>query len=231
MLKPISQQLFYDPAPLEGKVPPEMAFLGNGFAEFPFLLIEDFLPRAACDALYADALATRRVVPAEVKEGDLPHARIDKSRRSTAWLSLDEISQAVYRNAFLEKKPAIERFFNHLLLEGSGLQVLGYGPGDFYEMHADNCSILLDEAGKIIGWQPVATQRKITTVLFLNDDFQGGTLSFDFLKSADGQTITLTPKAGTMVAFPSNPYFAHTVHPVTEGYRVTLVEWHDALRL
>ncbi|MGE4295007.1 MAG: 2OG-Fe(II) oxygenase [Campylobacterales bacterium] len=231
MLNPISRLAFYDSAPLEGKVPPQMSFMGNGFADYPFLLIDGFLPPETCAALYADALATRRIVPAEVKEANLPHARVDKNLRSTAWLSLDETSQAIYRAAFLEQKPQIERFFNHLLLEGSGLQVLGYGPGDFYGMHADNCSILLDEKGEISGWQPVATQRKITTVLFLNDDFEGGKLTFDFLKDANGQTLMLTPKAGTMVAFPSNPYFAHTVHPVSAGYRVTLVEWHDALRL
>jgi SM-20-related protein len=38
----------------------------------------------------------------------------------------------------------------------------------------------------------------------------------------------LRPEAGDMVVFFSNPYFSHEVLPVKEGYRLSLVQWHNA---
>jgi len=36
-------------------------------------------------------------------------------------------------------------------------------------------------------------------------------------------------KAGDMLVFLSNPYFTHEVLEVKKGFRVSLVQWHDAL--
>jgi SM-20-related protein len=59
--------------------------------------------------------------------------------------------------------------------------------------------------------------------------FSGGELLFNYLMDEEGHTITLRPQAGDMIVFLSNPYFSHEVLPVTDGFRLTLVQWHNAL--
>ncbi len=229
-MKPLTQKVQYDPAPLEGKVPPEVAWLPSSFHDYPFWIKEGFLDPQSADRLYQDAYHTRRVRPARVIRADRPTAQVDRHHRRTDWLALSEESEDLYQARFLAIKPEIERFFNLVLLESSPPQALGYGAGDYYSCHADNCSIITDAHQAIVRWQPVASQRKITTVCFLNDRFSGGQLRFDYLYE-NNRPIVITPKAGTLIAFGANPYFAHSVLKVLDGYRITLAHWHDALRL
>lgn len=61
--------------------------------------------------------------------------------------------------------------------------------------------------------------RKLTVLLFLNDDFEGGKL---FIQ--DGHERLYPPqKAGDVVVFPS--FLLHGVEPVTSGVRRSLVTW------
>lgn len=61
--------------------------------------------------------------------------------------------------------------------------------------------------------------RKLTVLLFLNDDFEGGNL---FIQ--DGHDRMYPPqKAGDVVIFPS--FLLHGVEPVTAGVRRSLVTW------
>jgi len=61
--------------------------------------------------------------------------------------------------------------------------------------------------------------RKLTVLVFLNDDFEGGKL---FLQ--DGDKKTYPPQgAGTALVFPS--YMLHGVEPVTSGVRRSIVTW------
>lgn len=61
--------------------------------------------------------------------------------------------------------------------------------------------------------------RKLTVLVFLNDDFEGGRL---FLQ--DGDKKTYPPQsAGTALVFPS--YMLHGVEPVTSGIRRSIVTW------
>lgn len=61
--------------------------------------------------------------------------------------------------------------------------------------------------------------RKLTVLLFLNDDFEGGRL---FVQ--DGNERMYPPqKAGDVVIFPS--FLLHGVEPVTSGVRRSLVTW------
>jgi predicted 2-oxoglutarate/Fe(II)-dependent dioxygenase YbiX len=61
--------------------------------------------------------------------------------------------------------------------------------------------------------------RKLTVLMFLNDDFEGGRL---FLQ--DGHERMYPPqKPGTCLIFPS--YLLHGVEPVTKGIRRSIVTW------
>ena len=59
--------------------------------------------------------------------------------------------------------------------------------------------------------------------------FSGGELCFNYLFDEKGLPVCIRPEAGDMVVFPSNPIYSHEVHPVTAGYRLTLVQWHNGL--
>jgi SM-20-related protein len=118
--------------------------------------------------------------------------------------------------------------------------MLQYKKGFFYKKHADDSSELIDTNNQTVGFVNVAPQRKITTVLFgttCQDDeetnnkysFKGGELVFNYLYDKNNNQIKFKPKAGDMIIFPSNPYFSHEVLPVTNGYRLTLVQWHDGI--
>lgn len=61
--------------------------------------------------------------------------------------------------------------------------------------------------------------RKLTVLLFLNDDFEGGRL---FIQNGH-EKIYPVQTAGTAVVFPS--FLLHGVEPVTSGIRRSLVTW------
>ena len=67
--------------------------------------------------------------------------------------------------------------------------------------------------------------RKLSSTIFINDDYEGGELIFDGLgKGADGEDIVYYPKTpGTIVFFPS--FLIHGVKPVTKGQRYSIVTW------
>lgn len=61
--------------------------------------------------------------------------------------------------------------------------------------------------------------RKLTVLLFLNDDFEGGRFYM-----VNGSSPTYPPqKAGTVLVFPS--FITHGVEPVTKGIRRSVVTW------
>ena len=94
------------------------------------------------------------------------------------------------------------------------VQFLGYPPGGHYKGHNDG-EALNYETGK---WEKIMP-RDVSFLFYLNDQYGGGELEFYDLG------LTIKPKKGMMIAFPSYKEFAHMVHPVTWGHRYTLVSW------
>jgi len=63
------------------------------------------------------------------------------------------------------------------------------------------------------------SERRVSVVGYLNDDFLGGELVFGHL------SFRYTPVAGDVLVFPSvAPYF-HAITPVTEGVRYAVINW------
>jgi SM-20-related protein len=168
-------------------------------------------------------------------------ASVDKSIRKTNIYLLNELHSTIYQTLFNLHQPAIERFFNLSLTLSTSVQALEYTKGSFYIKHADDSNELINHEGNTIGFNCVAPQRKLTSVLFttsyqaypvLNNTamhFSGGELLFNYLFDKDGTPVTFKPSMGDMIIFPSNPYFSHEVKPVQSGYRLSLVQWHNAL--
>ena len=94
------------------------------------------------------------------------------------------------------------------------VQFLGYPPGGHYKGHNDGESFNYETRQ----WER-CMPRDISFLFYLNDQYGGGELEFYDLG------LTIKPKKGMMIAFPSYKDFAHKVHPVTWGHRYTLVSW------
>ena len=104
----------------------------------------------------------------------------------------------VYYN---ERKMTTKRFDWHM-----DLQLLKYKEGCFYDYHVDN---------------GVATPREFSFSYILNDDYEGGELTFEF----KGKEYPIKNVANTLVIFPSNLLYKHKVTKVTKGTRFAVVGW------
>lgn len=91
-------------------------------------------------------------------------------------------------------------------------QFLYYNTGGKYDLHNDSEDYI---DGKLAR----NSERDVTILIYLNDDYEGGELELPTWG------ITFKPKAGTLIAFPSYIEFSHRVHPVTQGKRYSLVSW------
>jgi len=200
--------------------------MAGPYEELPFLLIDTFLSAEACREIL-DA-----VEPSRVREAGLIGERsVDTSIRNTLLHAMPPVADALYDEAFAAHRGAIGDFFGVALADASRPQLLQYLEGGYYRRHSDDSSEIVDAKGQCIGYKKVAPQRVLTTVLFLDtqgEDFEGGTLRFNYLFDASGAPADLAPRAGTLVAFPSHPLFAHEVLPVTSGRCTTIAQWHNA---
>ena len=94
------------------------------------------------------------------------------------------------------------------------VQFLGYPPGGHYKGHNDGEHFNHETRQ----WEKLM-DRDVSFLFYLNDQYGGGELEFYDLG------LTIKPKKGMMIAFPSYKEFAHMVHPVTWGHRYSLVSW------
>lgn len=212
----------------------------NPYVDYPYLVIEDFLSPQACAEI---AMYTH-----EISEGEKAKVRknlmgavvpeLEENIRKTSIHKLPDVMLEGYHLSFDFHRKRIEEYFSVALTTATEVQALEYTSGGFYIRHADDSNELVNSDGETVGYLQVAPERKLSTVLFATAhashadeglQFDGGELVFNYLYDARGETITLRPKAGSMVVFASNPLFSHEVQPVVSGYRLTLAQWHDAL--
>lgn len=212
------------------------------YKDFPYLIIKNFFSQESCDALVAlvqkdKETKTRAQVKKEIIAG-IVQADVVEEYRKTNIYKLDTFYKKYYDEQFILYQSMIEDYFNIALTLSTDVQVLEYKKGYFYIKHADDSSEIINQNKETIGFKLVAPQRKLSTVLFATshvacvdkdtDGFSGGELIFSYLYNKEGEVIKIKPEAGDMLVFPSNPYFSHEVLPVEKGYRLTLVQWHDA---
>lgn len=93
-------------------------------------------------------------------------------------------------------------------------QILRYTRGSHYRLHADSERYLKDRGA----WQKTI-DRDVSLLLYLNDDFTGGDLSFFAMN------YVFRPQTGDLLFFPSDHRYAHIAHEVTGGKRYVVVSW------
>jgi predicted 2-oxoglutarate/Fe(II)-dependent dioxygenase YbiX len=99
-------------------------------------------------------------------------------------------------------------YFNFDIKKSNQSEFLRYDKNGHYKAHLDTFM------------NPNADEcRKLTVLLFLNDDFEGGKLYLQF-----GNEKTYPPQeAGTVIVFPS--FLLHGVEPIIKGKRTSMVTW------
>jgi hypothetical protein len=95
----------------------------------------------------------------------------------------------------------------------TGYELNYYEPGSFFREHVD---ILRTEGEEI---KDTGYFRQISCSVQLNDDYEGGELTFF------GGRYKVPKKKGLIVLFPSNFLFPHGVSKVTHGIRASIVTW------
>jgi hypothetical protein len=88
------------------------------------------------------------------------------------------------------------------------VEILKYEKGGFYKYHTDHC---------------LGFPRTLSGIFLLNDDYEGGELCFKSADRREEQKIEV--KANRFILWPSNFLYPHTVMPVIEGTRYSVVCW------
>lgn len=89
-------------------------------------------------------------------------------------------------------------------------KVLKYEPGDFFKLHRDSYSL---------------TPRDVSTILYLNENYLGGELSFKYFN------FTYKPEFGDLVVFPSNYAYAHESSPIIDGTKYAIINfWTEGVK-
>lgn len=108
--------------------------------------------------------------------------------------------------------------FRHLTLGNvNQIDFLKYDKNGKYDIHVDQCPSILEEKGE--------RPRLLTTIINLNEEYKGG--DFVFYNPTNNEVIRKEKlKTGSVIMFPSNFLFPHSIEPITEGVRYSLVCWN-----
>lgn len=137
-----------------------------------------------------------------------------KEYRSTQWITLDEqLIENLMSTVYGVHQQEFSNLYKTSVKNIEPTQFLKYGVGGRYDDHNDSEDWDSNNQLKRV------INRDITVLFYLNDDYEGGELEFTRLG------LTIKPKRGMMVAFPSYIEFSHRVHPITSGTRYNLVTW------
>jgi len=99
-------------------------------------------------------------------------------------------------------------YVDHAIQCMTHIGVLKYEQTGFYNLHIDHC---------------LAHPRILSFIYLLNNDYQGGELTFYFPKENKQRPIDIRPNR--LIIWPSAFMFPHGVKPVTKGVRYTAIGW------
>ena len=88
------------------------------------------------------------------------------------------------------------------------IDLLKYNSGGKYEIHTDHYT---------------NSPRHLSIIINLNDDYEGGDLIFTDQKEKEVKRLKLNK--GSIVFFPSNFLYPHSIKPITKGTRYSIVAW------
>jgi len=175
----------------------------NKATNYSCWLYEDILTPEACDSLVR--LYSGDNLPSE--EPTIGHGVVDRQVRNVKRIMLPSYKDIGGRLAAVALD-ANHQVWKFNISHAEQSEFLIYKPEGKYEAHVDTF---------INPHQP--TCRKLTTLAFLNDDFEGGR----FYLMIGHQKYYPKQAKGTVLVFPS--FILHGVEPITSGVRYSAVTW------
>lgn len=128
--------------------------------------------------------------------------------KNESQLRLEQIWQDAY-NAQLDPVLDYRTMFGLAPLNyWESFNFVKYGPGQHFQIHSDH------------GYSYICV---LSSVGYINDDYEGGELYFDKLN------LKIKPKAGDLYLFPSSYIYSHSAMPVTSGTKYSIVTMLDYL--
>jgi predicted 2-oxoglutarate/Fe(II)-dependent dioxygenase YbiX len=155
--------------------------------------------------------------PQKSNETGTKQWRVDKNIRDTQHVEMGLLFPKIVDLLKDTVREVINPFYEVQISESEVPQILSYGVGGHYCPHLDGESLWQTPNGELI-WKK-STDRDLSMVFYLNDDFEGGDFIFPDLK------IRIRPEPGMLICFPSNRHYKHGVEPVTKGKRYSIVCW------
>lgn len=186
----------------------------NEFKDY-IVVLEDIIPDKLCNDILNEYENSKEWLDAMI----IGKVNINKEIRNckTIGISLNEVIEknknvrkSLDDEVFQCTKKAIkiynEKFkqVHFSISKDSGYQLLKYEKGDFYTQHVDSFTEI---------------PRTISCSFILNDNFKGGEFSFF------NNTLVYPLKKGSAIMFPSNFLYPHSVLPVINGTRYSIVTW------
>lgn len=111
----------------------------------------------------------------------------------------------VFDPIMLQMHETIQRLWGRDLFLETKYSIIGYRTGESLKAHHDGVYNLPTNSGY--------PRRDVSSVLYLNDDYEGGELNFVNHK------LKIKPKAGMLVLFPSTERFTHFTSKVISGMK------------
>ena len=179
------------------------------------IIKENIIPQEHIEEIMLLTNNTKDISHATIIDDEKPEGETKLETRNTLWYHITEemshkLEQAV-AGCFREH---VAPRYNCQFKSYEPVQFLGYPPGGHYLGHNDGEKFNYETRQ----WERLM-ERDVSFLFYLNDQYGGGELEFGDLG------LTIKPKKGMMIAFPSYKDFAHKVHPVTWGHRYSLVSW------
>ena len=173
--------------------------LSNHIAKY-----DQAVPDSVCDGIINAAKAIGDWAPASIsgeeKAGEREY-RVCDMIPAIADKELDQIIFGYVNKAIINYCSK----YKHLsITKDEGYSILRYQPGGKYDPHTD---------------QGPEHNRAITIILNLNDEYEGGKLTFH------NNSYGFDLKKGDIVVFPSSFVYDHCIHPITKGIRYSVVTW------
>ena len=173
-------------------------------SEFTYWYFKDAVPKYACKKLIQSYDQQPDTV-SEIGAGN--SGRVDPEIRDVKLVSLD-VHRGIGATLAGMGLYANSQAWNFDITRANQVDYLKYDNAGHYKPHVDTFLV-----------KGVEETRKLTVLLFLNDDFEDGRL---FLQTGH-EKIYPPQEAGTVIVFPS--FVLHGVEPVTSGIRRSIVTW------
>jgi predicted 2-oxoglutarate/Fe(II)-dependent dioxygenase YbiX len=186
--------------------PQTRALLPVDYAGLDFIVVEDFLGAADLAELTRSFAALRGTLNAKKIDHDYWQGRLLFAHEVAAHSAR---AGEVMKDFQLEATRRVEQFYRLTQpIYADTVQLVLWSEGIHMPAHADNANP--DGSPHGMAW------RNFSSIVYLNDDYDGGELYFTALDAY------IKPKAGMLVAFTAGFHHEHSVLKVTRGERLTM---------